>query len=65
MVLSLERKFSLYSRLLTEMCEMLEEQYPVDGPRLGRDAQEYRPCCLIPDNYLEYVASFSRCLGRS
>uniref|UniRef100_A0A0N7ZCW3 VWFA domain-containing protein n=1 Tax=Scylla olivacea TaxID=85551 RepID=A0A0N7ZCW3_SCYOL len=58
MVQSLERKFSLYSRLLTEMCETLEEQFTLDEPRLGREAQEYRPCCLIPDNYLEYKSHF-------
>ncbi|KAG0727111.1 VWFA and cache domain-containing protein 1 [Chionoecetes opilio] len=58
MVQSLERKFSLYSRLLSEMCERLEEELSGEGAGQEGEAQEYRPCCLIPDNYLEYRSHF-------
>ncbi|KAK3866357.1 hypothetical protein Pcinc_028108 [Petrolisthes cinctipes] len=59
MVEALERKFSLYSSLLGEMTEVatshFNQQLEVGGVV---EEREYHPCCLIPDNYLEYNSHF-------
>lgn len=66
MIVSLEGKFAMYSRRLEEMAEVVEDHYSVwqqQQQTLGIDRldqcthqSQYRPCCLIPDNYLQLVA---------
>ncbi|KAG7161734.1 VWFA and cache domain-containing protein 1-like 1 [Homarus americanus] len=62
MIQSLERKFDLYSSLIGEMLELVTSHYSQQRQR-GLDdvipyADDYHPCCLIPDNYLEYQNQF-------
>lgn len=61
MVQSLERKFTLFSSLLGEVSDLVASylsqfnQGGIEGVKHYADEHNYRPCCLIPDNYLEQV----------
>nr|XP_045607175.1 VWFA and cache domain-containing protein 1-like [Procambarus clarkii] len=64
MIQSLERKFTLYSGLIEEMSELMASYYgqhkerELEEESNYADEQKYYPCCLIPDNYLEYRSHF-------
>ncbi|XP_069955899.1 VWFA and cache domain-containing protein 1 isoform X2 [Cherax quadricarinatus] len=64
MIQSLERKFTVFSSLIEEMSKLVANFYSEHRERELEDVMhyadehKYHPCCLIPDNYLEYRSHF-------
>ncbi|XP_071548411.1 VWFA and cache domain-containing protein 1 [Panulirus ornatus] len=64
MIQSLERKFTLFSSLIGEMSDLVASYFSqikqggTESEKRYADEHKYRPCCLIPDNYLEYRSHF-------